>query len=1035
MTSVGLGYERCSRTAAAFGALAERGGQAVTGSATWGAWRSRPEMYALPMGMGHSHASEQESQPLNALGLAAIVAAGMLVSASGLAPAIAGIPTNAIGAVLGSGPILWAAIRELLRFRLSADLAVLVAAGAAIAIGQYFVAAEVILIMLIGGFLEGIAVQRTRGAIRALIKMTPREAVRIVNGVREKVPVEMIRRGEVVAVLPGERVPVDGRIHSGRSSVDQSALTGESLPRDVGPADGVLAGSINGSGALEIEVERVGHDTAFGRMVHLVEEAEAQRAPSQRLADRYASWFLPVVLACAGLAYFLTNDLIRAVSILIIACPCALVLATPTAVSAGIGRMARRGVLVKGGVALELLGRCRSILLDKTGTITLARLEVTEILPAHGIRADETLEAAAMVEASSEHPLAKAILNHARERSVSFDRAQDVAAEPGMGVRGRGPEGQMLYAGSEAFLTAAGAHVPQSLLESAARLRKEGHSLIFVSRGKETLGLIAARDTLRHEAAGAIAALNDLFPGKVCMLTGDSEGAAKRLASEVGISDVRSELMPEEKTRIVEAFRRDSGPVVMVGDGVNDAAALAVADVGIALTDVGTDVAIEAASIAIFGDNHLEKVPEAVLFSRRVIKTIWQNIIFFALGLNVVGVAAAGWGLVGPVAAAILHQIASLFVVGNSLRLLWSGAELRHSFAHAMEWAIALAARSWRPALAVAAVVWLASGIFAIGPGETGVVRTFGRVLVPLAEPGLHYRAPWPITQLRRVSGRVERIEIGFRLSPRAPDENSFAYEWNIQHRGGRYRILPEESTMTCGDQGLLDVNATLQYRVADPVAFLFGIADPGNLLRATTENALRHVVARASLEEILTTGRARIETEALEMARVTAAHYGLGIELIAIDLQDVHPPIEVVGAFRGVVDALEQKDAAINQAEAYRNEQIPIARGEAARAREAATAAYLTTVARSVAEAETFRLRSDARRHDPQPRPVTDFNLYMQTIESALAGGRLSIVDPRAGRHGLTLLSPSAIRSAPEIPAITTEQPEAEKRAPSKNP
>ena len=333
------------------------------------------------------------------------------------------------------------------------------------------------------------------------------------------------------------------------------------------------------------------------------------------------------------------------------------------------------------------------------------------------------------------------------------------------------------------------------------------------------------------------------------------------------------------------------------------------------------------------------------------------------------------------------------------------------------------------------AILWLASGIFAVGPGETGVVRTFGRVLLPLAGPGLHYRAPWPISRLVRVSGRVERIEIGFRLSPRAPDENLFAYEWNIQHRGGRYRMLPEESTMTCGDQSLLDVNATLQYRVADPVAFLFGVADSGNLLRAATENALRHAVARATLEEILTTGRGRIETEALAMARATAAQYGLGMELIAIDLQDVHPPIEVVGAFRGVVDALEQKDAAINHAEAYRNEQIPIARGEATRAREAAAATYLATVAKSTAEAETFRLRSDARRNDRQPRPVTDFNLYMQTIESALSGGRLSIVDPRAGRHGLTLLAPSAIRSAPEIPAITTEQPEAEKRTPTKNP
>ncbi|HPA19158.1 MAG TPA: cation-translocating P-type ATPase family protein [Verrucomicrobiae bacterium] len=977
------------------------------------------------MGMGHSHGGGQESRPLDTLGLAALVGAGMVLSGTGLVPSVAGIPTNAIGAILGSGPILWAALRELLKFRLSADLAVLLAAGAAIAIGQYFVAAEVILIMLIGGFLEGIAVQRTRGAIRALIRMAPREATRIVAGSRERVPIEEIHGGDVVAVAPGERVPVDGRIRSGRTSVDQSPLTGESLPRDVGPGDAALAGSINGAGALEIEVERVGGDTAFGRMVHLVEEAEAQRAPSQRLADVYASWFLPVVLACAGLAYVLTNDLIRAVSILIIACPCALVLATPTAVSAGIGRLARRGVLVKGGAALEALGRCRSILLDKTGTITLARLRVARVIAAPGYSDDEVLRAAAAIEVASEHPLARAVVETARARALAFGGAGGIVAEPGMGVRGRDDQGRALRAGSEAFVAAAGARIPPALAESAGALRDEGHSLLFVAREREILGIIGARDTARQEAKDAIAALNGLFQNRVCMLTGDSEGAARHLGAEVGLGDIRSGLMPEDKTRIVEEFRRDRGPVVMVGDGVNDAAALAIADVGIALTDVGTDVAIEAAGIAIFGEGHLAKLPEAIVFARRVIRTIWQNIFFFAFGLNALGVAAAGWGLVGPIAAAILHQIASLFVVSNSLRLLWSRHEMAHRLWHWRESAMAMARRGWRPALSAAAVLWLASGVFAIRPDETGVVRSFGRVMLPLAGAGLHYRAPWPISRLDRVSGRVERIEIGFRVEPSAPGENPPAYEWNIQHRGGRYRVLPDESTMVCGDQSLLDVHATVQYRITDPVAFLFGAAEPEATLRAIAECTLRQVIARASLTNILTAGRARIEADALDAARAAVTGCGLGLELRSVDFQDVHPPLEVVGAFRSVLDALEEKDAAINRAEAYLNEQIPLARGEATRAKEGAEAAYLQTVARASGEAESFRLSVDARHTDPRPRAVTDFNLYIEAIEGALGGTRLSVVDPGPARQGFTLIGPSSIKAgALAAPAAVVTEP-----------
>ena len=964
------------------------------------------------MGIGHHHGEQDGGQAFRTLWLVVAVGLCMLLSATGVLTHVAGIPLNAIAAVVGGLPVLTAALRELLHLRLSADLAVCLAAGAAIAIGEHFVAAEVILIMLIGGVLEDLAVHRTRGAIRALIALSPREATVLRHGgQQERLPIAQVAPGDTVLVSPGERVPVDGRVRAGASAVDQSPITGESLPVDVSSGQSVLAGSVNGAGVLEVTTEKVGPDTAFGRMVHLVEEAEKSKAPTQRLADRFATFFLPVVLACAGATYVVSGELVRAVTVLVIACPCALVLATPTAVSAGIGRLARRGILVKGGAALEALGRSRSILLDKTGTLTLAQLVVADVVPADGVDQAHLLRVAAAVESGSEHPVGRAILKEAEHRRLDVQRARDITAIPGGGIRGSA-DGKLVLVGSRALVAEHAVSVPEAILSTAEALQAEGKAVAFVAEGDRLLGLVSARDQARPEACEAVTRLLELFPAGVCMLTGDTAGAAGTLSEEIGITDVRSGLLPEDKTRIVQEFSRDRGPVTMVGDGVNDAAALTVADVGIALTDVGTDVAIEAAGIAIFGERHLEKLPEAVLLARRVLRTIRQNIILFALGLNSLGVITAAMGWFGPVAAALLHQVGSLFVVCNSLRLLVSGEDVTRGARTGLTRLRTGILGLRRPAMAALPVLYVLSGVYIVAPDQVGVVRRFGQVVRPVAGPGLHYRLPAPMTKLDRLTpSRTERMEIGFRTEGTGVSEAPPAYEWNIQHRGGRYQMVPEESLMTCGDQGFLDLNTVLHYRVTDPVRFLFAARDSRQVLRCVAESSLRAIIAETPLTDILTNGRADLETRARNDTAEAVGRYDIGVEICRVSLQDVHPPLAVVDAFRQVVDALEQKDAAVNRAQAYLNEQIPLGRGEAAGIRSRGEAESAALTAQATGGAGRFELITEGRSLDTAPDQVTDFHLYMETMEAALTRPRLLLLDSSLpGRRGLVLVGAGSL-------------------------
>jgi heavy metal translocating P-type ATPase len=622
-----------------------------------------------------------------------LVGAGLVVYLTGWLRSIFGLDLAMLLALGGGLPIYFDALGSLVRRKISANLAVSLAAFAALYLGytgayeenMYAVAAEVIFIVLIGESLEHFAVGRTRQGIAALLTLRPEQARVRRNGREETVAAAEIRRDDVVLVRPGDRIPVDGRVLAGSSSIDQSPITGESLPADKTLGDEVFAGTINLYGALELSVERLGEDTTLEQIIHLVEEAEAAKAPSQRLADRYAGYFVPIVLLIAGLTYvftgetyFTSGDMVRTVAVLVVACPCALVLATPTAIAAGIGSLVRRGVLIKGGVVLENLGRLRSVVFDKTGTLTLAKLRISQIVPAPGCDEAEVLRLAASVERHSEHPVGRLIAERANSQGIELTDAGGFIAHPGLGAEAI-VSGTTVRVGNPRFIEQSGVTVPEELQTRIDDLGRSGCTVVLVARGAETVGAVAVEDTVRPEARETIQRLRGLGIERIEMLTGDNAAAAESVAKELSIEQVQSGLLPADKVQAVRRIGQQAAPVAMVGDGINDAPSLATADVGVAMAEIGTDVAIASADLVLVGDD-LRKLADAIACGRKALRIVWQNIVGFALVFNVVAVAAAsfGWmdvmaawfGVSSPVVAAVVHQVSSLTVALNSMRLL-----------------------------------------------------------------------------------------------------------------------------------------------------------------------------------------------------------------------------------------------------------------------------------------------------------------------------------------------------------------------------
>jgi len=548
------------------------------------------------------------------------------------------------------------------------------------AMTYYDVSAVVITLVVLGRWLEARARGRTSAAIRRLVSLAPRTARVVREGAEIDVPTAEVQVGDFVRIRPGERVPVDGVVTEGASTIDESMLTGESVPVEKRPESTVFAGTVNRTGSFIFRAARVGSETTLARIVKLVADAQGSRAPIQRLADRVAAVFVPMVLAIAALTflawwifgpapsalYALTN----AVAVLVIACPCAMGLATPTAIMVATGRGAELGILVKSATALELLYRVDTVVFDKTGTLTIGRLAVTDVLAAAGGAADEILALAAAAEQGSEHPLGEAIVARAKERGLALPPISEFTTIPGQGIDAMATDGRVLL-GNRALMDARGIEV-EALAPRARALAADGKTVVYLAFAGRALGLIAVADVLKPEAADVVVALAKRGLD-VAMLTGDARPTAEAIAAAAGVKRVLAEVLPEDKAREIEKLQGDGHRVAMVGDGINDAPALARADVGIAMGS-GTDVAIEAADVTLVrGDLH--GVVNAVDLSRRTIRIIKENLVW-AFGYNVVLIpVAAGvlypiWGvLLSPILAGAAMAFSSVSVVSNSLRL------------------------------------------------------------------------------------------------------------------------------------------------------------------------------------------------------------------------------------------------------------------------------------------------------------------------------------------------------------------------------
>ena len=957
------------------------------------------------------------------LALTLLVGVGLAAYLTGSLPAIYGFDLALLLALVGGFPIYFEAVSALAKRKISADLAVSLAAFAALYIGQYAVAAEVILIMLIGQSLEHFAVDRTRSGIAALLALRPDEAcVRRARDEHEHVvPVSQIHPDDIVIVRPGDRIPVDGRVVQGTSSVDQSPITGESLPADKTAGDEVFAGTINLYGAMELSVERLGEETTLEQIIHLVEHAEAAKAPTQRLADRYATWFVPAVILAAVLTFVFTRDVVRSVAVLVVACPCALVLATPTAVAAGIGRMVRRGVLVKGGTVLEKLGRVRSVVFDKTGTLTLAKLRIAQIAAAPGRDENEVLRLGASVERHSEHPIGRLIAERAASLRIEPAEASGFTAHPGLGAEAT-VAGATVRVGSLRFFRQAQIALPDVLQARLAELSGSGCTVVLVARNAETIGAVAVEDTVRPEAAETIGLLRDLGVKRIAMLTGDHQAAAQSVADALGIEETESGLLPADKVEAVNRIRHQAAPVAMVGDGINDAPSLVAADVGVAMADIGSDVAIASADLVLVGDD-LRKLADAITCGRHMLRIIWQNILAFALVFNVLAVIAASLGWVSPVAAAVLHQVSSLTVVLNSLRLL---VDLRRWRRRLEEMAEQLR-RRWRllAAWGTAVVVlgYLASGWYAVRIGEVAVVQHFGRIVAPCQPPGLHYRLPYPFGRHTKVKPvEVRRVEVGFRSTVGDFAEPP-AYEWNVQHRGGRFERQADEAAVWAGDESVVDVNLVVHYRVTDPLTALFRVGSRTSdgkskwdvLVRDVAEAALRAEMSARMADTVLSSHRAEIEKAIETRVAATLRRYQAGLSVQAVCLGDVHPPLEVVPSFREVASALEEKEAKINDAQAYQYQTEALTLGQAEE--KVLSARAFKHERTQMAEGAADRFQQVAVAYGLEPA-LTRLRLYLETVEISLAGRRKIIVDrvPRGvrrqiflGRKGLWNALPAA--------------------------
>jgi heavy metal translocating P-type ATPase len=573
-----------------------------------------------------------------------------------------------------------AGFKDAFQRKITVNVFVVVALLATMAIGEFRPAAVIVFIMAAAGALESYTLDKTRKSIRDLLDFAPRMATVRRQGDEVVVPVAELQVGDVVVVKPGARIPVDGVVTAGASSVNQAPITGESMPVEKFPGSSVFSGTLNESGHLEIRTAKVGENTTLARIVHLVQEAQGTRAPVQNMADRFTTWFLPTVVLLALIAFVISGDVKVAVSVLLVACPCAFAIATPTAVTAGVSNLARRGVLIKGGVFLELGHKINHLLVDKTGTFTFGRPKVQGIIPFNGKGPDEILRMACIAEKYSEHPLARSILAAGRERRLDIPDPEHFVSATGMGVEARWNTTN-IRVGKQAFLREAGVPIVSRVDEEMARQSEQGRTGVLVAHNEEVIGLLAIADEIRPEIPETIRLLKMMGVKRITMLTGDHPRVAEAVAKAIGVDGFQAELLPEHKQESVRTLQADGHVVGMIGDGINDAPALALADVGIAMGAGGTDVAVETADVTLMNDD-IAGVADFMWMSAKVLRRIKLNI-FFSMIYNVLGLTLSMVGWMTPIIAVIFQEAGCITVVFSSTLLLWSKrstATLRSKF-------------------------------------------------------------------------------------------------------------------------------------------------------------------------------------------------------------------------------------------------------------------------------------------------------------------------------------------------------------------
>lgn len=599
-------------------------------------------------------------------GVPVIIAGGVFVALS-LILSLVGIdfPVDPawVTFIICGYPIFYGAVKKLIKkkgiSKISSSLLISTAMIASVIIGDIFAAGEIAFIMALGEYLEDRTTAKAKKGLKKLISLVPLQGRLVRGNDTEMVELEKIKVGDVLRVLPGETIPVDGRILVGETSIDQSVMTGESLPVDKEAGDEVFGGTINRFGAIDISVIRIGEDSSLQKLIRMVKEAEEKQAPMQRVADKWASLLVPVAFLLAVIAGLLRQDIVVAVTVLVVFCPCALVLATPTAIMAAIGQATKHGVIIKSGEALEKMGKVDTITFDKTGTLTYGHLKVSDCIAIDKDYEESLLSLVAAVESKSEHPLGKAVVSYAKENAMNICEISDFSMEAGKGVSAVVND-KKIYCGSEKYLLEKVIDLDNETSNILAKLREEGKASVIAATEGGVIGVIALSDEIRPDASDVVSKLN-AQNADVVLLTGDNKKTADYFASQVGIKKVHAELLPEEKVSNIVKLQESGKRVCMIGDGVNDAPALKTADVGVAMGTFGSDIAVEAADIALMGDD-ITKIPYLKKLSNATVKTIKFSI-SLSLIINFAAIVLSFFKLLTPATGALVHNAGSLFVI------------------------------------------------------------------------------------------------------------------------------------------------------------------------------------------------------------------------------------------------------------------------------------------------------------------------------------------------------------------------------------